>query len=99
MHSKSKHFKLDLHFVRDNVQNHMVQLVHIPNNFQVVVPLTKLVSSPTFLRVRHKFKVALNPTISLYGVLGSSYVTALPLPTWICLYILLFFVDSVVLNT
>ena len=65
MHSKSKHFELDLHFVRDNVQNCMVQLIHIPGRFQVADPLTKPVSGSTFLRVRHKLKVVPNPTMSL----------------------------------
>jgi len=65
MHYKSKHFELDLHFVRDNVQNHVVQLVHIPSHFQVVHPLTKPVSDSTFLHVRHKLKVVPNPTMTL----------------------------------
>jgi len=34
MHSKFEHFELDLHFVRDNVQNHVVQVVHIPDIFK-----------------------------------------------------------------
>jgi len=64
-HSKSKHFELDLHFVRDNVQNCVVQLVHIPSRFQLADPLTKLVSGSTFLYVCHKLKVVPNPTMSL----------------------------------
>jgi len=44
LHSKSKHFKHDLHFVSDNVQNHVVQLIHISDRFQVVDPLSKPVS-------------------------------------------------------
>jgi len=67
MHSKYKHFELDLHFVRDNVQNHLVQLVHIPGRFQVVDPLTNLVFDPTFIRVKHTLKVAPNRTMSLRG--------------------------------
>jgi len=65
MHSKSKHFELDLHFVRDNVQNRVVQLVHIPGRFQVVDPLTKHVSDSIFLHVRHKLNVVPSPTMSL----------------------------------
>ena len=65
VHSKSKHFELDLHFVRDNVQNRVVQLVHIPGRFQVVDPLTNSVSNSTFFHVRHKLKVVPNPTMSL----------------------------------
>jgi len=30
MHSRTKHFELDLHFVRDYVQKQFVQLIHLP---------------------------------------------------------------------
>jgi len=40
MHSKSKHFELDLHFVRDHIQQH-VKLLHICARYQVVDPFTK----------------------------------------------------------
>jgi len=59
MHSKSKHFGLDLHFVRDNNQTQQVQLFLIPARYQVVDLLTKPVSGATFLRIRNKLKVAL----------------------------------------
>ena len=67
MHSKSKHFGLDLHFVRDNVQTKQVQLFHIPARYQVADMLTKPVSGVSFLRVRNKLKVVPASTISLRG--------------------------------
>ena len=33
MHSRTKHFELDLHFVRDYVQQHKISLVHLPARF------------------------------------------------------------------
>jgi len=57
MHSKCKHFELDLHFVRDNVQTQQVQLLHIPARYQDVDLLTKHVSGATFLQVRNKLKI------------------------------------------
>jgi len=70
MHSKSKHFGLDLHFVRDNVQTQQVQLFHILARYQVVNKLTKPVSRANFLWVRNKLKVAFASTMSLQGVLS-----------------------------
>jgi len=35
MHLQTKHFELDLHFVRDHVQQKRVSLVHLPTRFQV----------------------------------------------------------------
>ena len=67
MHSKMKHFELDLHFVRDHVHNEKIQLLHLPARFQVVNPLTKPVSGLLFLHVRDKLTIMANPTMSLRG--------------------------------
>jgi len=69
MHSKTKHFELDLHFVRDQVRNQKIQLLHLPARFQVTDPLTKPVSGILFLHVRDKLMIMANPTMSLRGVL------------------------------
>ena len=63
MHSKTKHFELDLHFVRDQVRNQKIQLLHLPARFQVVDPLTKPVSGILFLHVRDKLMIMTNPTM------------------------------------
>jgi len=36
MHSHSKHFELDRNFVRERVQQPLLQLIHLPTYFQVV---------------------------------------------------------------
>jgi len=70
MHSKTKHFELDLHFVRDNIQQMRVQLIQLPTQFQIADLLTKPISGTTFSRIRDKLMVVINPTISLRGILN-----------------------------
>jgi len=41
LHSRSKHFELDLHFVRDRVQRKQLLVIHLPSQFQLVDVLTK----------------------------------------------------------
>jgi len=67
MHSKTKYFELDLHFVRDQVQKQKIQLLHLPARFQVNDPLTKPVSGILFLHVRDKLMIIANPTMHLGG--------------------------------
>ncbi len=71
MHSKTKHFELDLHFVRDQVRN---KKIHLPARFQVADPLTKPVSGILFLHVRDKLMVMVNPTMSLRGGVKGTHV-------------------------
>jgi len=56
MHSRTKHFEFDLHFVRDHIQQKRVSLVHLPTRFQVAdilmkptskISFTAIVTSPT----------------------------------------------------
>jgi len=49
MYFMSKHFKLDLHFVRDHVLNKRLQLIHVSAYDQVVDLLTMPVSGSVFL--------------------------------------------------
>ena len=67
MHSKTKHFELDLHFVRDHICKGNITLLHLPARFQVADPLTKPVSGTVFLNVRDKLMVVPNPAMSLTG--------------------------------
>jgi len=62
MHSRTKHFELDLHFVRDYVQQHKISLVHLPARFQVADILTKAISGLAFLGFRCKLMVGVPPT-------------------------------------
>ena len=61
LHSKSKHFELDLHFVQDHVAKGHVQISHVPAHVQVADVLTKLVSSAFF----HDFSTKLNCRLSI----------------------------------
>ena len=54
MHSKSKHFELNLHFVRDHIQKQHITLLHIPARYQVTDPLTKPISRFDFLSLKNK---------------------------------------------
>ena len=57
MHSRTKHFELELHFVRDYVQQNKIRLLHLPARFQVVDTLTKLIVGPSFMDFRHKLMI------------------------------------------
>jgi len=65
MHSRTKHFQLDMHFVRDYIQKKKVSLVHLPAPYQVADVLTKALSKSAFTHFRDKLMVVINPTISL----------------------------------
>ncbi|XP_052116590.1 cationic peroxidase 1-like [Arachis duranensis] len=57
LHSKSKHFDIDLHFVRDHVNSKDIKVSHIPGAMQVADILTKAVSSENFLHFRRKLNI------------------------------------------
>ncbi|XP_068476786.1 uncharacterized mitochondrial protein AtMg00810-like [Phaseolus vulgaris] len=67
MHSRSKHFEIDIHFVRDHVQRKHVSLIHPPARFQLADVFTKPISGPSFTSVRPKLMVLEKPIISLRG--------------------------------
>jgi len=46
-----------------------VKLVHLPNKYQVVQIITKLLSVISFIKFRHKFKLEYNSTLSLREML------------------------------
>jgi len=62
LHSRTKHFELDLHFVRDYVQQNRLSLLHLPARFQVADILSKPISGPSFLEFRRKLMVGVPPT-------------------------------------
>ena len=71
LHHHSKHFELDLHFVRENVLNKAILVSHIPSHEQAVDVLTKAVSSSHFPYFKPKLRVGIFPSLSLRGVLGN----------------------------
>ena len=67
MHSRSKHFEIDIHFVHDHIQQKHVSLIHIPACFQLVYVFTKSISSLRFTFIRNKLMVLKKTIISLQG--------------------------------
>ena len=61
MHSRTKHFELDLHFVRDYVQQNKICLLHLPARFQVTDTSIKPIVGPLFLDFRRKLMVVEPP--------------------------------------
>nr|KYP44437.1 Copia protein [Cajanus cajan] len=67
LHTKTKHFELDLWFVRERVAQGKIQVRHIPAKLQVADLLTKAPSSVIFLQLRDKLTVDKQSTLSLKG--------------------------------
>ncbi|XP_025648306.1 uncharacterized mitochondrial protein AtMg00810-like [Arachis hypogaea] len=65
LHSRCKHLELDLHFLRDLVNQKSLFVAHIPSPDQVADCLTKPLSQHLFDRFRHKLRVFLCPYLSL----------------------------------
>ncbi|XP_057718393.1 uncharacterized mitochondrial protein AtMg00810-like [Arachis stenosperma] len=57
LHLKSKHFEIDLHFVRGHVNNKNVKISHIPEIVQVADVLTKAVPSEKFLQFKYRLNI------------------------------------------
>ena len=75
LHQRSKHFELDLHFVRENVAKKLISVSHIPSHEQTADVLTKLVSSSQFPYFRSKLRVSCPPPLSLRGGVRDKSVT------------------------
>lgn len=56
-HSRSKHFELDLHFVRERVIDRRIEVNHVPSYEQVADILTKPLSLDNFLKFRKKLTI------------------------------------------
>ena len=67
LHSRTKHFELDLHFVRDSILKRKLQLTHIPGPDQVADVLTKAVSSSYFSKFCSKLCIEDSQVLSLRG--------------------------------
>lgn len=57
LHSKSKHFELDLFFVREKVEDGVLQVRYVPASAQVADVLTKALSSSMFQYCRNRLSV------------------------------------------
>lgn len=66
-HSKTKHFELDLYFVREKVLFNTLYVSHVPYCDLIADVLTKPLSAAAFTKFRSKLSVVLNPSLSLRG--------------------------------
>jgi hypothetical protein len=73
MHSRTKHFELDLYFVRDKIISKELQVVHLSAQHQIADTLTKPLSAPKFLEFRSKLMVTPAATMSLKGGVKGNY--------------------------
>ncbi|XP_016192256.1 uncharacterized protein LOC107633134 [Arachis ipaensis] len=62
--SKCKHLELDLHFLRNLVNQKALYIMHIPSSDQITDCLTKSMSQHLFDRYKHKLRVFQNPYLS-----------------------------------
>ena len=67
LHSRSKHFELDHHFIRDHIAQGHVRVNHISTHAQVADVLTKAVSSELFFKFYSKLRIADPQLLSLKG--------------------------------
>lgn len=53
-HARTKHIKIDMHFVRDKVLQHALDIQYVPTEEQVVDAMTKILFGPhlRFLSVK-----------------------------------------------
>jgi hypothetical protein len=45
-HEKTKHIDITYHFIRNNIENEEIKVVHIPDKLQLADPLTKGIYKP-----------------------------------------------------
>jgi hypothetical protein len=57
IHARTKHVKVDYHFVRDRVAKKEIQIRFIPSKDQLVDVLTKPLASSVFASLRSKLHV------------------------------------------
>lgn len=67
LHSRTKHFELDLYFVRDKIQNKELAVDHIPSTQQTTDVLTKPLPHSSFQQCCYKLKVRETSSMSLLG--------------------------------
>ena len=71
MHSKMKHIAIDLHFVRDFVQQGQLRVAHVHTDDQLSDLLTKPLARSRFQQLRSKINVA-DGTLILRGHIRES---------------------------
>lgn len=72
LHSRTKHFELDVHFVREKVLAKELELRHVPTSDQIADILTKPLSHQSLVRLREKLGVVEQSKLGLRGRVNSS---------------------------
>ena len=70
LHGKSKHFEVDLYFMRDKLVQQQVHVQHVLSYDQIANILTKPLSASAFLKYRSKLRVVDTTPLSLRGDIG-----------------------------
>ncbi|GKC18287.1 ribonuclease H-like domain-containing protein, partial [Tanacetum coccineum] len=68
-HQRTKHIKIDIHFVRDKVAACHVRVLHVPSRFQYADIFTKGLPYPLFTDFRSSLSVCKTPAPTAGGVL------------------------------
>ena len=67
-HTRTKHIKIDVHFVRERVENKELEVKYVPTELQKAIIFTKALSSTKFCFLRDKVNLV-SPELSLRGVM------------------------------
>jgi hypothetical protein len=59
LHSKTKHIKVRYHFLRDNIEEEKIALIHVPTHDQLANIFTKPIDEATFTCLRGELGVCL----------------------------------------
>ena len=83
-HARTKHFELDLHFLRDLVTSRKLEVLYVSTAHQPVDLLTKPLSGSRFLSLYHKLHLGL-AQLNLRGRVGDiseqpDHVSSIPTP-------------------
>ncbi|KAG7578201.1 Integrase catalytic core [Arabidopsis thaliana x Arabidopsis arenosa] len=75
LHSRSKHFDTDWHYIREQVALGLIETHHIPAALQLADVFTKSLPRRGFIDLRGKLGVSSSPTPSLRGSVSNKQVT------------------------
>ena len=67
MHARTKHIKLDIHFVRDKVFGKEIELRHVPSADQIPDIFTKPLCRQSFVRLRERLGLVSLASLGLRG--------------------------------
>ncbi|KAL3639631.1 hypothetical protein CASFOL_017538 [Castilleja foliolosa] len=66
-HPRTRHFEIDLHFIREKLQSKLISIQHVPSLDQAADVLTKPINGQSFTRMRMKLCVLPFSSLGLRG--------------------------------